>query len=80
MHLVGAGLVAVLVNALYPLSLRSFARNDMVGNLGQFQAPLWPTYLIVLVGAAVLVVAFLLKATTILIRTSKSGSPAEVNQ
>jgi len=80
MHLVGAGLVAVLVNAFYPLFLRSYARNEMVGNLGQFQAPLWPTYLIVLIGAAMLVVAFLLKATTIFARVVKTSSPAEVNQ
>lgn len=67
MHLAGVGLVAVLVHAFYPLFLRSFGRNEMVGTVGQFLAPIWPTYLVVLLGAVALCIAFALRAAQILI-------------
>ena len=75
MHLAGVGLVGVLVHAFYPLFLRSFGRNEMVGTVGQFLAPIWPTYFVVLVGAAALCVAFALRAVGILIVTFSSPAP-----
>ena len=51
MHLAGVGLVGVLVHAFYPLFTRSYGRSEMVGTVGQFLAPIWPTYLVVLLGA-----------------------------
>ncbi len=78
MHLVGFGLTAVLAYAFYPLFLRSFGRNEMVGTVGHFLAPIWPTYLIVLIGAAALCLAFALRAVAILIVTFRNTSAAEV--
>ena len=69
MHLAGVGLTGVLVHAFYPLFLRSWGRNEMVGTVGQFLAPIWPTYFVVLVGSAALCTAFLLRAVGILIAT-----------
>lgn len=74
MHLAGVGLMAVLVYAFYPLFMRSYGRSEMVGTVGQFLAPIWPTYLVVLVGSAALCLAFALRAVGILVvtfRTSK---------
>lgn len=67
MHFIGAGLVGVLVYAFYPLFLRSYGRNEMIGTVGQFLAPIWPTYLVVLVGASALLIAFVLRGTAILL-------------
>lgn len=58
MHAVGAALIGVLVNAFWPLFWRVWNRNTMEGTVGQFQAPLWPVYLIVLAGSALLCAVF----------------------
>lgn len=76
MHLAGVGLVAVLVHAFYPLFLRSFGRNEMVGTVGQFLAPIWPTYLVVLIGATALCIAFALRTIGILIITFRKTPQA----
>lgn len=76
-HLVGAGLVGVLVYAFYPLFMRSYSRNEMVGTVGQFLAPIWPTYLVVLVGASALLLAFALRALAILLSTFRNRPSGE---
>ena len=72
MHFIGAGLVGVLVYAFYPLFIRSYGRNEMIGTVGQFLAPIWPTYLVVLVGAIALLVAFALRGLAILLATFRN--------
>lgn len=72
MHLAGVGLVGVLVHAFYPLFLRSYGRGEMIGTVGQFLAPIWPTYLVVLIGAAMLCLAFALRTIGILIVTFRA--------
>lgn len=62
LHSAGAYLMAVLVQAFHPLFLRSYGRNEMVGAVGQFLAPIWPVHLIVLVGAVMLLAVFVLRA------------------
>lgn len=79
MHLAGAGLTAVLVHAFYPLFLRSWGRNEMIGTVGQFLAPIWPTYFVVLVGSAALCAAFLLRAVGILIATFAATQAQETS-
>ncbi|MDO5605446.1 MAG: TRAP transporter small permease subunit [Paracoccus sp. (in: a-proteobacteria)] len=69
MHMAGFGLVAVLAHAFYPLFIRSYGRNEMVGTIGQFLAPIWPTYLVVFIGASALCIAFALRAVQILLVT-----------
>ena len=73
MHLVGTALTAILAYAFYPLFLRSFGRNEQVGTVGQFLAPIWPTHLVVLIGSVVLCVAFILKAIAITIEASRAN-------
>jgi len=77
MHLCGVGLVGVLVYAFYPLAVRSYGRNEMVGTVGQFLAPIWPTYFVVLLGAIMLCLAFLLRALQIFILTFGNEAAGE---
>ena len=77
MHLAGVGLIGVLVHAFYPLFMRSYGRGEMVGTVGQFLAPIWPTYLVVLVGSIMLCIAFALRAAGILIVTFRSPPHTE---
>lgn len=58
MHAVGALLIGALVGAFWPLFWRVWSRNTMEGTVGQFQAPLWPVYLIVLGGSALFCTVF----------------------
>lgn len=73
MHLAGALLTGIMAKAFYPLFLRSWGRNETVGTVGQFIAPIWPTQLVVLVGCVVLCVAFLLKAASILLEANDAA-------
>ena len=75
-HMAGVGMTAVLVNAFYPLFLRAFGRNETVGTVGQFLAPIWPSYLVVLIGASMLCLAFLLRAVQILVLTFADSARA----
>ncbi|MEO3999562.1 TRAP transporter small permease [Mesorhizobium sp. CAU 1732] len=77
MHLAGVGLVAVLVHAFYPLFMRSYGRGEMVGTVGQFLAPIWPTYFVVLMGSVALCIAFALRAVGILIVTFRTPDSTE---
>jgi len=76
MHLAGGVLIAILVNAFYPLFMRSYARGDAVGSVGQFLAPIWPTHLIVLVGSFVLLLVFAMRALALLLLALR-GPPVE---
>lgn len=58
MHAAGAALIGVLAHAFWPLFWRVWGRNTMEGTVGQFQAPLWPVYLIVLAGSALFCAVF----------------------
>lgn len=58
MHAVGAVLIGVLCNVFWPLFWRVWDRNSMEGTVGQFQAPLWPSYFVVLLGSALLCAVF----------------------
>lgn len=62
----GAAIIIVLISAFYPLFLRSYGRNEMVGAVGQFLAPIWPVHLIVLFGSGLLAAVFSLRAVTLL--------------
>lgn len=68
LHAVGALLAGVLVSAFYPLFLRSWGRDEMVGTVGQFLAPIWPVHLVVLIGAALLFAVFAMRAAAHAIR------------
>lgn len=52
--LVGFFVIAVLLNASYPLFTKAWDGNDFVGTVGDFIAPEWPVRLIILIGCAAL--------------------------
>lgn len=68
-------LLAVLVigaifYATYPIFIKSWVRNDFVGAAGDFTAPTWPVKLMVLIGAALLLLQFLAR----IVRRYRSGA------
>ena len=75
LHLAGAVLLGILTSAFWPQFLRSFGRNEMVGTVGQFLAPIWPVHGIVVLGAALMTLVFALRALLLAIRAVR-GMPA----
>jgi TRAP-type mannitol/chloroaromatic compound transport system permease small subunit len=75
LHAAGAVLLAILVSAFYPQFLRSYGRNEMIGTVGQFLAPIWPVHGIVLLGAALMLIVFALRALALALRAVR-GVPA----
>ena len=80
MHVVGAVLIGIMAHAFYPLFLRSYGRDEQVGTVGQFLAPIWPTHLIVLIGSVVLCAAFILRAIAITIEASTANPGGQAAQ
>lgn len=71
MNLAGAGIILVLISAFLPLFLRSYGRNEMVGAVGQFLAPIWPVHLIVLIGSGLLFSVFLMRAVVLILQAAR---------
>ena len=61
-YLIGAGLMAILLYASFPLFTRAWRIDEYVGAQGDFMAPVWPVKLIILIGCAAGAVQFLLMA------------------
>ena len=69
-------LLAVLVigaifYATYPIFIKSWVRNDFVGAAGDFTAPTWPVRLMILIGAALLLLQFIAR----IVRRYRSAAP-----
>lgn len=75
LHGAGAFLVWTLLTAFHPLFLRSWSRNEMVGAVGQFLAPIWPVYGIVVAGSALLLAVFAMRTVLLAVRATR-GAPA----
>jgi TRAP-type mannitol/chloroaromatic compound transport system permease small subunit len=63
-YLIGAGLMAILLNASIPLFTNAWRIDEYVGAQGDFMAPVWPVKLIILIGCAAGAVQFLLMAVS----------------
>lgn len=74
LHLAGAVLLGALVWSFWPQFLRSYGRGEQVGTVGQFLAPIWPVHGIVLLGAALMVLVFALRALMLALRALR-GAP-----
>lgn len=61
-HLVGAGLMAILLYASVPLFTQAWRIDEYVGAEGDFMAPVWPVKLIILIGCTAGSLQFLLLA------------------
>jgi TRAP-type mannitol/chloroaromatic compound transport system permease small subunit len=75
LHAAGAFLVWTLLTAFWPLFLRSWSRAEMVGAVGQFLAPIWPVYGIVVGGSALLLAVFVMRTLLLTVRALR-GAPA----
>lgn len=67
-HLAGAALLWVILSSYYPKFERSWQRDEFVGAIGNFTAPTWPINLIVLIGAAAMLITFLVNAACLAAR------------
>lgn len=63
---VGALMFALVIRASWPLLQRSLARKEFFGVEGVFTFPTWPIRLIIVVGAAAAVIAYLLQVVKVL--------------
>lgn len=50
--------IGAIFYATYPIFIKSWVRNDFVGAAGDFTAPTWPVKLMILIGAALLLLQF----------------------
>lgn len=57
--LCGAAVFAVIAYGTWPLLAKAWKRQEFVGAVGDFTAPVWPVRLAVLIGAILLVLNFL---------------------
>ncbi len=64
--LVGAAMFALIVRAIWPTLTRALARNEFFGVEGVFTFPTWPVRMIIVVGAAAVVITYLLQAAKVL--------------
>lgn len=62
MYLLGAGLFAVLAYASWPILTKAIERGTYVGTIGDVTFPVWPVSLIVVLGAALVALEYLLLA------------------
>ena len=60
--LAATGIMLQLLNASWPLFVKSWKRNTFEGTIGDFTAPIWPVKLIILIGCTALIVQLLLSA------------------
>ena len=74
LHGAGAFLIYTLLTAFWPLFLRSYGRGQMVGTVGQFMAPIWPVHGIVVLGSALMLAVFVMRALALAIRAGR-GAP-----
>ena len=58
----GFFVIAVLLNASYPLFTKAWDRNTFVGTVGDFIAPIWPVKLVILVGCSALLLQLAMSA------------------
>ena len=57
------GIMAQLLNASWPLFMKSWTRNTFEGTIGDFTAPIWPVKFIILIGCVTLIVQLILSAS-----------------
>lgn len=74
LHGAGAFLIYTLLSAFWPLFLRSYGRGQMVGTVGQFLAPIWPVHGIVVLGSALMLAVFVMRALALATRALR-GAP-----
>jgi TRAP-type mannitol/chloroaromatic compound transport system permease small subunit len=67
-QLAGAAFTFLLAWAVWPRMVRAFQRGEMEGVSGHFTLPVWPFFLIIVIGAALLGLSFILSSADALRR------------
>lgn len=76
-HLIGAGLMGVILWAAWRPLVESISIREYVGAIGDFTAPVWPVRLIMLVGLCATLLTFVLLAWADWRRAAVLGSRVE---
>ena len=76
----GFFIIAVLLQASYPLFVKAWDRDTFVGTVGDFIAPIWPVKLIVLIGCTALLLQLAMSAirAAILVYTGSGGEQGDM--
>ncbi|MCY6382669.1 TRAP transporter small permease subunit [Hoeflea prorocentri] len=71
----GFFIIAVLLQASYPLFIKAWDRNTFVGTVGDFIAPIWPVKLVILIGCTALMLQLAMSAVraAILVYSGQNG-------
>lgn len=56
--LLSMGILGVIVFATWPIFVKSWARSDFIGAIGDFTAPTWPVKATILIGGTMLILQF----------------------
>lgn len=72
-QLIGAGFTFMLAWAVWPRMAKAFERGEMEGVSGHFTLPVWPFFLIIVLGSVLLGLSFLLAAAN---AARRFGKPA----
>lgn len=73
--LVALAVVGLILEATWPLFVKSWERNSFVGAIGDFTAPVWPVKGIILIGCAMLMLRFVLRLGEGAARLRGRGGP-----
>ena len=56
--LAGIAVIWIIAKTTWPIFTRAWDRNEFIGALGDFTAPVWPVKLILIIGAVMLILQF----------------------
>lgn len=68
--LTAIAIIAVILQATFPLFIKAWERNTFVGAVGDFTAPVWPVKAVIMIGSAMLILQFARRAIANLARLS----------
>ena len=56
--LIAMALIWIIVESTWPIFIRAWERDQFIGAVGDFTAPVWPVKLILIIGGAMLILQF----------------------
>ncbi len=68
--LAAIAIIAVILQATFPLFIKAWERNTFVGAVGDFTAPVWPVKAVIMIGSAMLILQFARRVLANLARLS----------
>lgn len=72
--LLGLGIILAIIYATYPILIKSWQREEFIGAVGDFTAPVWPVKAMILIGCTLLSLQFIAR----IIARLSSGETTDV--